>query len=143
VLEYLGRYTHRVAISNHRIAGVADGKVSFQWKDYRMGQLGTMALDADEFIRRFLLHALPDGFQRIRFGGFLANRHRAAKLALIAQLLCLEVTNLLPLPEDCNELLKQLTGLDLNQCPVCKPGRMVVIKTLAPGQAPVAALDSS
>lgn len=81
VLQYLARYTHRVAISNHRISNVADGTVSFQWKDYRHGsQRRTMTVTADEFLRRFFLHVLPRGFVRIRFFGFLATRRRAHDL---------------------------------------------------------------
>ncbi len=75
MLEYLGRYTHRVAISNRRLLKLEDGQVSFQWKDYRDGQQQkVMTVSADEFIRRFLQHALPPGFQRIRYFGFLAWR---------------------------------------------------------------------
>src|SRR5215831_532363 len=75
VLDYLGRYTHRIAISNNRLLAVDDGRVRFRWKDYRNGgRSRTMTLTADEFIRRFLLHVLPDGFQRIRYYGFLCNR---------------------------------------------------------------------
>lgn len=81
VLEYLGRYTHRVAISNNRLIDFGDGMVSFRWKDYRhASRQKVMCLEAQEFMRRFLLHVLPAGFQRIRHYGFLANRHRAAKL---------------------------------------------------------------
>ena len=88
VLAYLGRYTHRVAISNSRLVSMENGKVAFRWKDYRHhGKLRLMTLDADEFIRRFLLHTLPDGFHRIRHYGFLANSHRAEKLALCRRLL--------------------------------------------------------
>jgi hypothetical protein len=88
VLAYLGRYTHRVAISNTRLIALADGRVSFRWRDYRHhNKSKVMTLAADEFIRRFLLHALPDGFHRIRHYGFLANRHRADKLALCRRLL--------------------------------------------------------
>ena len=84
VLEYLGRYTHRVALSNQRLLALQDGHVSFRWKDYRHEQRQrTLTLELDEFIRRFRLHVLPAGFQRIRFGGFLANCHRRAKLALL------------------------------------------------------------
>ena len=83
VLAYLGRYTHRVAIANSRLISMADGRVTFRWRDYRhCGKAKVMTLDADEFIRRFLLHTLPDGFHRIRHYGFLANGHRAAKLDL-------------------------------------------------------------
>lgn len=88
VLAYLGRYTHRVAIANSRLVEITESKVAFRWKDYRHhGKVRTMTLDAGEFIRRFLLHTLPDGFHRIRHYGFLANGHRATKLALCRRLL--------------------------------------------------------
>ncbi len=126
VLEYLGRYTHRVAISNHRLVSLQDGQVTFRWKDYRHEQRPRlMTLGAAEFIRRFLLHSLPDGFQRIRFSGFLANRHRRSKLALIHELLADPVTELLPLPKDCADLLALLTGQPKDQCPFCHLGPYV------------------
>jgi len=88
VLQYLARYTHRVAISNHRLLDFKDGKVTFRWKDYAHGnKKRKMTLTADEFLRRFLLHVLPRGFVRIRFFGFLANRRRAERLPLCRQLL--------------------------------------------------------
>lgn len=88
VLAYLGRYTHRVAIANSRLVGMANGTVSFRWKDYRQeGRRKVMTLEAGEFMRRFLLHVLPPGFHRIRHFGFLANGHRAARLALCRRLL--------------------------------------------------------
>ena len=88
VLAYLGRYTHRVAIANSRLVDVTDGQVAFRWRDYRHhGKAKVMTLDADEFIRRFLLHTLPDGFHRIRHYGFLANGQRVGKLALCRRLL--------------------------------------------------------
>ena len=88
VFAYLGRYTHRVAISNSRLISIENDKVVFRWKDYRHhGKSKLMVLDAGEFIRRFLLHTLPDGFHRIRHYGFLANGHRAEKLALCRTLL--------------------------------------------------------
>lgn len=88
VLAYLGRYMHRVAIANSRLILLSDGKVSFAWKDYRQNRkTKVMTLDADEFIRRFLLHTLPDGFHRIRHYGFLANGGRNDKIALCRQLL--------------------------------------------------------
>src|SRR6204780_3267339 len=81
VLQYLARYTHRVAISNHRLVNFADGKVTFRWKDYARGRkTRLMTLSTEEFLRRFLLHWLPHGFVRIRFFGFLANRRRASFL---------------------------------------------------------------
>jgi hypothetical protein len=88
VLRYLARYTHRVAISNHRLVKATDDRVTFTWKDYRHdGRVAPMKLAPDEFMRRFLLHVLPDRFQRIRHYGFLANGHRKAKLACIRELL--------------------------------------------------------
>jgi hypothetical protein len=88
VLAYLGRYTHRVAIANARLISMTDDEVAFRWKDYRHhSKSKVMTLNAHEFIRRFLLHTLPDGFHRIRHYGFLANGHRAAKLALCRGLL--------------------------------------------------------
>jgi hypothetical protein len=143
VLEYLGRYTHRVAISNQRLLSLQGGRVTFRWKDYRHPQRPrTMTLEADELIRRFLLHSLPDGFQRIRFGGFWANRHRRAKRQLIAQLLAQPATELLPLPRDCAALLALLTGRPPNQCPYCLMGSLYRIEWLPPIRY-VAALDSS
>ena len=88
VLRYLGRYTHRVAISNHRLLAFEQERVTFRWKDYaRGGKQGEMTLGATEFLRRFFLHVLPKGFVRIRHFGFLANRFRASHLALGRQLL--------------------------------------------------------
>ena len=88
VLRYLGRYTHRVAISNHRLLAFDQGRVTFRWKDYAHGgKQGKMTLGANEFLRRFFLHVLPRGFVRIRHFGFLANRFRASRLALSRQLL--------------------------------------------------------
>jgi hypothetical protein len=88
VLQYLARYTHRVAISNHRLIAFEDGKVSFRYKDYAHGnKKRKMTVSADEFLRRFLLHVLPRGFVRIRHFGFLANRSRAGLVAICRQLL--------------------------------------------------------
>jgi hypothetical protein len=144
VLEYLGRYTHRVALSNPRLLALEDGQVTFRWKDYRHPQRSrTLTLAVDEFIRRFLLHALPDGFQRLRFGGFLANCHRRSKLALLHQLLAHPATALLPLPKDCAELLAFLTGQPANQCPSCRIGRLHRIAVLAPLRWSAPRLDSS
>jgi hypothetical protein len=88
VLHYLARYTHRVAISNHRLVAVSDDTVSFRWKDYRHGsQIRTLTLDVDEFLRRFLRHVLPKRFVRIRYFGFLAPRCRTHELAQCRQAL--------------------------------------------------------
>ena len=119
VLAYLGRYTHRVAIANSRLTRLADGQVEFTWKDYRHhGKTKTMALAADEFIRRFLLHTLPDGFHRIRHLGFLANRHRTAKLALCRALLAATPPEP-PTPQSYRERYRLLTGEALDLCPDC------------------------
>jgi hypothetical protein len=92
VLDYVGRYTHRVAISNNRLVDIEDGAVRFRWKDYRHGdRQKVMTVSADEFIRRFLLHVLPEGFQRIRYHGFLGNRYREQKLAHCRDLLGMPV----------------------------------------------------
>ena len=99
VLHYLARYTHRVAISNHRLVNMADGKVTFRWKDYARGsRQRTMAVGGEEFLRRFLLHVLPRGFVRIRFFGFLANRRRTQLLPLCQQLLETSPRQNLPTP---------------------------------------------
>ena len=119
VLAYLGRYTHRVAIANSRLTQLADGQVSFTWKDYRQeGRAKVMTLEAGEFMRRFLLHAVPDGFHRIRHVGFLANGHRTAKLTLCRILLAAGKPEPLPV-EDYRERHRRLTGHDLAVCPNC------------------------
>jgi hypothetical protein len=88
VIRYLGRYTHRIAISNHRLLNFDGGKVTFFWKDYAHGsKQGKMTLDAMEFLRRFFLDVLPKGFVRIRSFGFLANRFRAKRIALCRELI--------------------------------------------------------
>ncbi len=119
VLAYLGRYTHRVAIANSRLTRLADGQVVFNWKDYRHhGKTKMMTLSADEFIRRFLLHTIPDGFHRIRHFGFLANGHRTAKLALCRTLLAVPPSE--PSPRlSLRERYQQLTGEALDACPAC------------------------
>ena len=122
VLEYLGRYTHRIAITNHRIVGMEDGLVSFSWKDYADGdRTKIMTLDASEFIRRFLLHVLPDGFVKIRHFGLLSNRNRKAYLQECRILLGVKEPQLTP--ETWQEMLARLTGIDITKCPVCQ-GRM-------------------
>ena len=89
-----------------------------------------MTIDADEFIRPFLIHTLPAGFQRIRYFGFLANCHRTAKLALCRQLLIVPVTELLPQPADCRQMLEAITKKEVNRCPHCGIGTMIRIAIL-------------
>ena len=147
VLNYLGRYTHRVAISNNRLLDINNGKITFRWNDYRHpDRQRTMTLEADEFIRRFLLHVLPDGLQRIRHYGFLGNRHRRLKLALCRQLLgILAVASLTSVrPSDYRDHYESLTGQSLYNCPVCGRGRMVRIAILPPvTSSPLPRMDSS
>jgi len=137
VLDYVGRYTHRVAISNHRLLDIDAGQVQFQWKDYRdKGQQKAMTLSADEFIRRLLLHALPDGFQRIRYYGLLGNRYRQRKLARCRQLLGMSPPAEAPVPEDYRDQHERLTGSSLRECPLCYRGRMVMVEMLTPHRSP-------
>ena len=130
VLNYVARYTHRVAISNDRLLDINDGKVQFRWKDYRDGnRQKTMTLGADEFIRRFLLHVLPDGFQRIRYFGFLASRYRAERLALCRQLMEMPPPTTREVHKDYRDRYEALTGVSLRTCPLCSCGTMVVVET--------------
>jgi hypothetical protein len=133
VLKYLARYTHRVAIANSRLLHLQDGRVTFRWKDYAGGnRQRTMTLDATEFIRRFLLHVLPRGFVRIRYYGFMANRHRARQLARCRQLLGQPET---PEPQDRSADDAALPGPDdapAPSCPLCHQGRMRIIEQIAP-----------
>jgi hypothetical protein len=134
VLEYLGRYTHRIAITNHRILSVDHGKVTFLWKDYADGnKIKTMTLDATEFIRRFLLHILPDGFVKIRHYGLLGNRNKRENLARCREIL--GVTAKATEREPWETLLKRLTGIDIMECPYCH-GRMKKRQILLPVRGP-------
>jgi len=131
VLDYLGRYTHRVALSNNRILALDNGQVTFSYRDRRdKDRLKSMPLDAEEFIRRFLLHVLPDGFMRIRHFGFLANRTKKHALSQCRKLLGLNPA----LPEipqkSAHDLLLELTGIDLSRCPRCQKGTMIVVGDL-------------
>jgi len=135
VLSYLGRYTHRVALTNDRLIKVEEGQVSFRWKDYRHGHCQRiMTLAASEFIRRFLLHVLPKGFQRVRQYGFLSNRSRAEKLARCRQLLGARREQAAPAAAvgDYLSQYEAVTGASLIQCPVCQRGRMRRTEELAP-----------
>ena len=130
VLKYLARYTHRVAISNRRLLGLKNGRVSFAWKDYAHGGCRrVMRLDAVEFLRRFLLHVLPSGFVRIRHYGLLANRYRETKLRLCRAHLCdatLDAGLALstpPLPD----MVNLSRPPDCRKCPVCGVGRMITV----------------
>ena len=123
VLHYLARYTHRVAISNHRLISLEDGKVTFRWKDYAHGsKKRKMTLDATEFIRRFLLHVLPKGLVRIRYYGWMANRCRRERAAKCRALLGAEPTE---------ELLTSVSGPGGRRCPFCG-GAVEVVEIIVP-----------
>jgi Putative transposase/Transposase zinc-binding domain len=138
VLKYLARYTHRVAISNHRLRSLENGLVSFDWKDYtQRGRTKIMTLDAVEFIRRFLLHVLPSGLVRIRQFGFLANRVRKQKLEQCRALL--GARTLSPIIDSDGASHAQIE--DAHRCPICKLGRLIVIEL--PSAQPSAVPDTS
>jgi hypothetical protein len=135
VLAYLGRYTHRVALSNDRLVAVADGRVHFRWRDYADGdRVKLLALEVDEFLRRFLLHIVPDRFVRIRHFGLLANRRRRPALTQCRTLLAPPPPRLPP-PESVRDLLLRLTGIDIERCPVCEQGLLRRVQRLAPAPA--------
>lgn len=134
VLKYLARYTHRVAIANQRLLSADDSNVTFRWKDYANGnRQRVMTLDAVEFLRRFLLHVLPKGFMRMRYYGFLANRHRAEKLQRIRALLGQPPS----IPSESSELspggVEHQDPVDPYQlCPSCRKGRLHIIAPIPP-----------
>jgi hypothetical protein len=135
VLQYLGRYTHRIAISNNRILNIRNGDVSFLWRDYAdNNRQKTMKLKADEFIRRFLLHVLPSRYVRIRHFGLLANRNRKDNIASCREFLGTgkTVTKESDRQETWQEQLLRICGIDVTACPVCKKGRMSRVENLLP-----------
>lgn len=140
VIEYLGRYSHKIAISNHRIMNVEDGQVTFKWKDYRHGGVvKEMTLTAVEFLRRFCLHILPKRFVKIRHYGFLASRN-----ALKLQIEQLKQGTLPPVRDkepDYIEIAKEQLGVDLEQCPCCKTGKMKIITQFAANAPPIKVND--
>jgi hypothetical protein len=140
VLDYVGRYTHRVAISNNRLLDIEADQVSFRFKDYRdHGQQKTMSLPVDEFIRRFLVHVLPLRFHRIRYYGFQGNCCKKEKLDRCRQLLGMPLPQVPPESsevQDYRERCEELNGISLRVCPVCRRGHMVLIDTLAASRRP-------
>jgi Putative transposase/Transposase zinc-binding domain len=132
VLDYLGRYTHRVALSNDRILQVQDGEVTLSYRDRRDGdRKKTITLEAQEFICRFLLHVLPQGFMRIRHFGFLANRSKKQALGRCRKLFDLDPV-LPPSPFlSAKDLLLKIIGVDLSRCPSCREGTMIVVGDLS------------
>jgi hypothetical protein len=135
VLRYRGRYTHRMAISNHPLTAFDGQRVSFRWRDYAHGsRQRIMTLDAEQFLRRFFLHVLPKGFVRIRHYGLLSNRFRKQLLPLAHTLLATQSRQQLPLPP--------LPDCDLWHCPRCGKA-MRVVQHLTAAQLYLAAFDSS
>src|SRR5437667_4683138 len=133
VLDYLGRYTHRVALSNNRILALENDQVTFSSRARRdKDRLKSMALDAEEFTRRFLLHVLPDGFMPIRHFGFLANRTKKHALTQCRKLLGANPASLQSPSESAKDLLLRITGIDLSRCPSCHNGTMIVVAELPP-----------
>jgi hypothetical protein len=131
VIEYLGRYTHRVAISNNRILSIDKGKVTFTYRDReRNNEIKTMTLNADEFIRRFLLHILPRGFMKIRYFGFLSHKNKKEAVALIRRLIDSDIKLPEKIKESIVDMMLRLTGTDITCCPKCKKGKMKVINKL-------------
>lgn len=136
VLAYLSRYTHRVAISNHRLISADGDTVAFRWKDYRIkkgGRMKVMRLTTGEFIRRFLIHVLPSGFHRIRHTGFLANGIRRERISMIRRLL--DAMSETELMRDKNETEDPVDPNVHQSCPKCG-GAMIVIETFKRGQTP-------
>ena len=131
VLEYLGRYTHRVAISNNRIISIDNASVTFTYRDRKSeNQIKEMTLDADKFIGRFLLHVLPKGFFKIRYFGFLSHTNKKKQIPLIRKLIDPDATLPVKINESISEMMLRLTGIDISCCPKCKKGKMIRIRKL-------------
>jgi hypothetical protein len=131
VLDYIGRYTHRVAISNYRIINVENGNVTFTYRDRRHNNTRkTMTLQAQEFIRRFLLHVLPDGFVRIRHFGFLANRYKKENIQHCREIIGYSEQTPEPTEKNYKERVLELTGIDITLCPCCNNGSMAVVEDI-------------
>ena len=128
VIDYLGRYTHRVAISNHRLLSMDDGQVTFAYKDRSdNNRTRQMTLAADEFIRRFLLHVLPPRFVKIRYFGFLFHRNKRRNIALIREQMGSQAVITAPAVEDAQQIMLRLLGIDIHCCPHCGKGQMQVM----------------
>ena len=131
VLEYLGRYTHRIAISNHRITAIDKDTVTFTYRNRQNNnELREMTLSAMEFIRRFLLHVLPFRFMKIRYYGFLANICKWKSILLIRRLIGKDMEIKLFIQETLEEKVLRITGQDITLCPHCKIGRMIHMEPL-------------
>jgi predicted Zn-ribbon and HTH transcriptional regulator len=131
VLEYLGRYTHRVGITNNRILSIEEGKVTFSYRDSAdENKVKEMTIKAEEFIRRFLLHILPKGFMKIRYFGFLASTNKKNSIPLLRQLINPDAKFAEKLTETVQDMMIRLTGIDISLCPACNKGKMAVTEVL-------------
>ena len=134
VLEYLGRYTHKIAISNYRLLQLKDGQVIFTYRDRKAGDVKReMSLPIDVFIQRFSWHILPKGFIKIRHYGLFSTRVKQAKLALVRNALD-QGQQEKPKKLTIAEVIYLTTGKDVHLCPICKEGRMMVFKEIAPAR---------
>ncbi|MBC2744503.1 MAG: IS91 family transposase [Desulfosarcina sp.] len=134
VLDYLGRYTHRVAISNHRIVSIDNDEITFTYKDRSDDdRTRRMTLSADEFIRRFLLHVLPARFVKIRYFGFLFHRDKRKNIVLIRVLIDGQAVFAEPVDESAGQIMLRITGIDIHCCPHCSKGQMIVILKIPKG----------
>jgi putative transposase/transposase-like zinc-binding protein len=139
VFEYLGRYTHRVAITNNRIDSLENDKVTFTYRDRSdENKAKQLTVNAEEFIRRYLLHILPSGFMKIRYFGFLANTNKKECIPLIQQLINPDLKITEKVTETIQEIMLRLTGADISCCPECGKGKMIYMEDL-----PEASLDTS
>jgi hypothetical protein len=136
VLEYLARYTHRVAIANNRILSLEDGNVTLAYKDRDSGRTKQTTIDAVEFIRRFLLHVLPKGFMRIRHYGLFANRCKRENVRRCRELLGLSKDLPEAVKRSVQEMMLQLTGKDITLCPCCEKGTMRSVGLIPKGSGP-------
>ncbi len=136
VLAYLGRYTHRTALGNHRLVAMTEDSITFRWRDRaRANHTRLMTLPTEDFIHRFLRHVLPKGFQRIRHYGLLANRHKAQCLAQARQALDLSEPEA-PVPESVADFAMRVLGVDIRRCPVCHEGRWQCVQTVPRARGP-------
>lgn len=136
VIEYLGRYSHKIAISNHRLKRMENGRITFSYKDYKNGGVNkVMTLDANEFLRRFCLHILPKGYRKIRYFGILASRVKP-KLRLQQMSMGIQIKPTNPKKLSFKEIAKEQLNFDVEQCPCCKTGKMILLYQFAANAPP-------
>lgn len=132
VVEYIGRYSHRIAISNHRIKEVKDGVVTFSWINYHTGKAGLMTLQATDFLHRFLLHVLPVGFVKIRHYGILSTRNKTACISLVRKLFVVPLIEKPAKGKSWMEFFEIVYGRHPKLCPCCGKGLMMAVETFLP-----------